>query len=358
MRRRLLVLLAVLALQACGGQPEQERSAPSWGALSGPTPIARLDGEAILLDDVGPELGLQVYQHQLDTYALLKRETERLVGERLLAREAERQKLGVDALIQRELDASGGTPSDGEVNRYLEEHPDAARWPEARARVALYLAETRRLERRAALVARLRNNAKFEFLVEPPVEPRVRLDLTDVPVRGPDNARVTLVHFASFASPLSAHSAAQLARLATEFPDRLRFAHRTFLSEPDEMALAAAELAVAAQQAGSSGTRTTVSSPRRARSPRRSWTTSPRTSRSSGRRWAPTAPRASASGATRTRERGRASSRSRPCSRTAAISAARCPMRSSGGRSSRSSAGTPSADAARDVRLAIGRRGA
>ena len=250
MRRRLLVLLAVLALQACGGQPEQERSAPSWGALSGPTPIARLDGEAILLDDVGPELGLQVYQHQLDTYALLKRETERLVGERLLAREAERQKLGVDALIQRELDASGGTPSDAEVNRYLEEHPDAARWPEARARVALYLAETRRLERRAALVARLRNNAKFEFLVEPPVEPRVRLDLTDVPIRGPENARVTLVHFASFASPLSAHSAAQLARLATEFPDRLRFAHRTFLSEPDEMALAAAELAVAAQQAG------------------------------------------------------------------------------------------------------------
>jgi protein-disulfide isomerase len=250
MRRRPLVLLAALALQACGGQPEQERRAPSWGALSGPTPIARLDGEAILLDDVGPELGLQVYQHQLDTYALLKRETERLVGERLLAREAERQKLGVDALIQRELDASGGTPSDAEVSRYLEEHPDAARWPEARARVASYLAETRRLERRAALVERLRGNAKFEFLVEPPVEPRVRLDLTDVPIRGPENARVTLVHFASFASPLSAHSAAQLARLATEFPDRLRFAHRTFLSEPDEMALAAAELAIAAQQAG------------------------------------------------------------------------------------------------------------
>lgn len=250
MRRRLVVLLGLLALAACSGEREQERSAPSWGALAGPTPIARLDGEAILLDDVGPELGLQVYQHQLDMYALLKRETERLVGERLLAREAERQKLSVDALIQRELDGSGGTPTDVEVTRYLEEHPDAARWPQARARVASYLTDTRRLERRAALVARLRDHAKFEFLVEPPVEPRVRLDLTDVPVRGPDNARVTLVHFASFGSPLSAHSAAQLTRLATEFPDRLRFAHRTFLGEPDEMALAAAELAVAAQQAG------------------------------------------------------------------------------------------------------------
>jgi protein-disulfide isomerase len=250
MSRRRIAVVALLALAACGGEREPERNAPSWGALAGETPIARLDGETILLDDVGPELGLQVYQHQLDVYALLKRETERIVGERLLAREAERQKLSVDALVQRELDASGGTPTDAEVTRYLEEHPDAARWPEARARVASYLAETRRLERRTALVARLRDQAKLEFLVEPPVEPRVRLDLTDVPVRGPENARVTLVHFASFGSPLSAHSAAQLARLATEFPERLRFAHRTFLGEPDEMALAAAELAVAAQQAG------------------------------------------------------------------------------------------------------------
>ena len=101
------------------------------------------------------------------------------------------------------------------------------------------------------LVQRLRDQAKLEFLVEPPVEPRVRLDLTDVPVRGPENARVTLVHFASFGTPLSARSAAQLARLATEFPDRLRFAYRTYLGgEPDDLALAAAELAVAAQQSG------------------------------------------------------------------------------------------------------------
>ena len=235
----------VLTLVACGERPE-ERATPSWGSLSGPTPIARLDGETIVLDDVGPELGLQVYQHHLDVYALLKRETERLVGERLLAREAEKQKLGIDALVQREV----GTPTDAEIDRYLAEHPDAARWPEARTRVASFLIENRRIEAREALVQRLRDQARLEFLVEPPVEPRVRLDLTDVPVRGPESARVTIVHFASFGTPLSARSAAQLARLATEFPDKLRFAHRTFLGEPNELALAAAELAVVAQQNG------------------------------------------------------------------------------------------------------------
>ena len=244
--RRGLALVAVLVVAACGGKPE-ERATPSWGSLSGPTPIARLNGETIVLDDVGPELGLQVYQHHLDVYALLKRETERVVGDRLLAREAERQKLSVDELVQREV----GTPSDADIDRYLAEHPDAARWPESRARVASYLSENRHIEARAVLVQRLRDQAKLEFLVEPPVEPRVRLDLTDVPVRGPENARVTLVHFASFGTPLSARSAAQLARLATEFPDRLRFAHRTYLgSEPDDLAFAAAELAVAAQQSG------------------------------------------------------------------------------------------------------------
>ena len=243
--RRGALLAVVFALAACGERPE-ERATPSWGSLSGPTPIARLDGETILLDDVGPELGLQVYQHHLDVYALLKRETERLVGDKLLAREAEKQKISVDELVQREV----GTPTDADIDRYLAEHPDAARWPEARARVASFLNENRRIERRAALVQRLRDQAKLEFLVEPPVEPRVRLDLTDVPVRGPENARVTIVHFASFGTPLSARSAAQLARLATEFPEKLRFAHRTFMSEPDELALEAAELAVVAQQNG------------------------------------------------------------------------------------------------------------
>ena len=240
--RRRLALIAVVVVAACGGKPE-ERATPSWGSLSGPTPIARLNGETIVLDDVGPELGLQVYQHHLDVYALLKRETERLVGDRLLTRVAERQKLSVDELVQREV----GTPSDADIDRYLAEHPDAARWPESRARVASYLSENRRIETRAALVQRLRDQAKLEFLVEP----HAGLDLTDVPVRGPENARVTLVHFASFGTPLSARSAAQLARLATEFPDRLRFAYRTYLGgEPDDLALAAAELAVAAQQSG------------------------------------------------------------------------------------------------------------
>ena len=86
MSRLRIAVVALLALAACGGEREPERNAPSWGALAGETPIARLDGETILLDDVGPELGLQVYQHQLDMYALLKRETERIVGERLLER--------------------------------------------------------------------------------------------------------------------------------------------------------------------------------------------------------------------------------------------------------------------------------
>lgn len=244
---RRLALAALVSLAACGGGEPERRATPSWGALSGTTPIARLDGETIVLDDVGPDLALQVYQQQLDTWALLKRETERLVEERLLTREAARQQVSVDELIARE---PGATPSEADVDRYLSEHPDTAALPEARAVARRYLAETGRLERRTALVERLKEQARIEFLVEPPVEPRVRLDVTDAPVRGPADAPVTIVHFASFGSPLSARSAAQLARLATEFPNRLRFAHRVFLGEDDALGLEAAALALAAEGAG------------------------------------------------------------------------------------------------------------
>jgi protein-disulfide isomerase len=61
---------------------------------------------------------------------------------------------------------------------------------------------------------------------------------------------VTLVHFATFSSPLSARSAGYLERLVQEFPGRLRWVHRHYLNDHDETGLLAAEVAVAAAEAG------------------------------------------------------------------------------------------------------------
>jgi predicted DsbA family dithiol-disulfide isomerase len=113
-----------------------------------------------------------------------------------------------------------------------------------------YLGETRRIQRRLDLLAELRRTAGYRFLLEPPTPPRTEVDVAGAPVRGPAQAPVTIVHFAAFGSELSARSAAAIARVAAEFPGRVRQIHRNLIREGDERGLLAARLGARAQDRG------------------------------------------------------------------------------------------------------------
>ena len=212
----------------------------------GDEPIARIGNETISMADVAPDLAFQIYRRRVDEYVLLKRAAEELAEKRLLEREAKRRSLTVSELLDREVDAKVTKASNKEVDAYIAEHPEAAEQPGARERIAHYLTEKRRIERRLAFVGRLREQAGFEFLLEPPRQPRVRIDPGDAPTRGPRDAPVTLIHFASFDSTRSARSNAYIDRLKRERPGKIREVFVALPNERNEIGLAAAELAVAA----------------------------------------------------------------------------------------------------------------
>ncbi len=200
--------------------------------------------------DVAPELAFQIYRRRVDEYVLLKRAVEELVEKRLLEREAKRRGLTVGQLLDREVNAKTTAAPPEEIDAYFQEHPEAAKQPGARERIAHYLTERRRIERRLAFVGRLREKAGFEFLLEPPRQPRVRIDPGNAPTRGPQDAPVTLIHFATFSSTRSARSNGYIDRLKRERPGKVREVFVALPNERDEIGLAAAELAVAAAQQG------------------------------------------------------------------------------------------------------------
>ena len=244
MRGRAVAVLGgfALATGACGG-PETPADSR--------TPVAVVDGEILYQDDVEGAVAFRVYRHEVDIYSLLQAEAERRVDEKLLAREAARRGVGVAAMLEQvELDAQA--VGEDEVDRYLAEHPAEAGTPpdEVRARVHHYLSETRRIERRIAFLAQLREAAGYRFLLAPPEPPRTEIDVAGAPVRGAENAPVTIVHFATFSSRHSARSAAHLARLQGEFPGQIRWIHRNLLNDRDERGLLASRLGLLAQDEG------------------------------------------------------------------------------------------------------------
>jgi hypothetical protein len=210
-----------------------------------------LEGETLYKEDVQGAVAFRIYRHEVDIYSLLQAEAERRVDEKLLAREAARRGLGVEAMLE-QVEGDAEVVSEDEVDRYLAEHPAEAGAPadEARARVRHYLSETRRIERRIVFLSQLREAAGFRFLLAPPEPPRTEIDVAGAPARGPEDAPVTIVHFATFSSRDSACSAARLARLLAEFPGRVRWIHRNLLNDGDERGLLASRLAFLGQEKG------------------------------------------------------------------------------------------------------------
>lgn len=262
-RSALLGLMALAACQrepaapvACDSQPagnaahDPLASASTGGAPVGPERIlAVLDGSPVHMDEIRPRIGFRLYRIEADRHALLRRELDALIDERLLAREAARRGVTVEALLAAEVQVAPVTEAD--VDAYLAEHPrDAARGPGIRPRIAGFLAERRAIEARLALVRGLRARSDIDIRLRPPERPRAEIDITGAPARGQPGAPVTIVHFASFASADSARIARVLQQLVDAHPGRIRWVHRHFLDVYDEVGLGAAELSLAAQDAG------------------------------------------------------------------------------------------------------------
>ena len=249
--------LAMLAMLAACQEPAPGPGPP--GPPAPPTPdqcaerqiVAVLDGAPIYANEIQSRIAFRLYQLEADRYALLDRELAEIIEQRLLEQEARRRGLSVDALLAAEVEAGLAPVTEADVDAYLAEHPaDAARGPAIRPRIAAYLAERRKIERRLAFVQELRDRAHIDIRLAPPERPRTGIDITGAPARGPENAPVTLVHFASFSSAESARSAAEIRALVAQHPNEIRWVHRHHIHIYDELGLRAAELAFAAEDAG------------------------------------------------------------------------------------------------------------
>lgn len=252
MRILLRLALPALCIALCGlpvSPRAQTRELPARSEPSGETrvPLAELRGRTLYVDEIEGALAFRIYQSRLDIHSLLVGEAERRIESMLLEEAAQKAGVDVETLLAG-VESASRPATDDEIDAYLALHPPEAGVDPARARerVAHYLTERARLDRRIAFMRSLREAAGARILLPAPEPPRTRFELANAPTRGPVDAPVTIVHFASLGSLHAARSAEQLDRLARAFPDRIRRAHVHLLIDRDESGLHAARLAFAA----------------------------------------------------------------------------------------------------------------
>lgn len=183
-------------------------------------PLATIDGEPI--DEADVALTGEEWQTKQRLFELRYRAVQRAITQALLTREAEKQELSVDELVQAQIGSKVGVPTNREVQDFYEAQKEKINRPlkDVRDQIVLTLQEAKASSHLSDYVASLRSASEVKVLVEPV---RFPVSLEDVRSEGPEDAAVTVVEFADFQCPYCRRAQATLAELREEYKDRVRW---------------------------------------------------------------------------------------------------------------------------------------
>lgn len=211
-----------------------------WGqsAFGGEPPVkpvepgvaARVDGQAVTLDELEKALAPQLAKLQDQKFQLMESKLEELIGERLLALEAKRRGITVEELLKAEVASKVAEVTDAEVTTFMTQNKARLQGDpaELRPKVREYLKEQKVQASHHAYLAGLKQRTKVERFLEEPEPTRVHVSAEGAFTQGPKDAPVTIIEFSDFQCPYCSRVIATLKEVVRLYPKQVRIAFRDF----------------------------------------------------------------------------------------------------------------------------------
>ncbi len=222
---RSAVLLSVLLVTGCAEtRPSAAQSpSPTDGAV-----LATVNGTAITEADVRARVGGELARLEEQVYDLKRGQLEALIAERLLEAEAARRGVTREALESEEVAAKVTPVTDEELNDFIAANRAriGGNAEALRPQILAFLEGRKSGERRAAFVESLRADARVEVTLPAPALFRATLDLEGAPVRGAEDAPVTIVEFSDFHCPFCRSVQPTLAELLKRYHGKVRLVYK------------------------------------------------------------------------------------------------------------------------------------
>lgn len=232
-RTTLLALLAIAAgvvvfslSRSDSGVSATTQAAPP-GVGAGTAVVATVDGETITVAELDAALGAELGQLEQQIYEMRRQRLDQLIGEKLLAREAARRQVAVDALRKAEILDKVTAVTDEEVTRFYE--ANKARLPNApniRDQIRRYLEMQGVETREAAYLDSLRASTKVAVTLEAPPIRRAHIDVAGAPIRGDAAAPVTIVEFSDFHCPFCRSVQPTLLQVLDRYKGKVRLVYK------------------------------------------------------------------------------------------------------------------------------------
>jgi protein-disulfide isomerase len=216
-------------------------------------PLAEVDGEAITADEVNKALRVPLGKLEEQIYHLKRQQVDVLVRERLLAQEAKRRGLSVQALLDREVTSKVTAVTEEEIEQFY--RANKARFSgnegEARKQIRNGLQGQKLAAKRDEFVNVLRSKAKVVIRLSPPPVVRLAVGVDGAPSKGSATAPVTIVEFSDYLCPFCQRTQPTLHAIERRYGDKVRFVFRDYpIEQLHPGATKAAEAARCATEQG------------------------------------------------------------------------------------------------------------
>lgn len=198
-----------------------------------PATIAEVDGEKISLQELNDASGEPLVTLEEQVYKLRQQKLDQMIDDRLLAREAKRRNVPLEALIDAEVTSKAAAVTPDEIHRVYDLNKNQLQKPESEVEGQLRSAihDQHVMNRRHEFARSLRANARVNVYLEPPDPFRAAVGV-DGPSRGPANAPVTIVEFEDFQCPFCKKAQETVQQLLIRYKDTVRLVHRDFPLQP------------------------------------------------------------------------------------------------------------------------------
>ena len=182
-------------------------------------------------------------------YKAKKQRLDQMIEDELYSQEAKRQGKSVED-IKKEVSAPTATISDDAIEVYFDSN---------QARFSGKTLDQAKEEIRRTLISQKAGKSKNQFLSDLKKtypteiylqEPKVELDISGQPVRGPQNAKVTIVEFSDFQCPFCKRFKATVDQLVKEYPNDVKHVYRNLPLAFHSNAMPAARGAICANRQG------------------------------------------------------------------------------------------------------------
>lgn len=212
--------------------------------------LAVVGGSTVTLSVVENMAAQALRRVRADEYAVRRQALEDVFFQTLSTREAEVRGLSVNDLLDREIGDKITAPTEEEQKDFYKQNLSrmgGKTYEEVSPLINEHLTEERVAVRRAAFLRGLKAKYGVRLFFEPP---RVAVDPSDDPSKGPAGAPVTLVIFSDFQCPFCGKAVDAVNDLEKAYGKNLRVVFRDFPLNMHKDAPRAAEAGACAQEQG------------------------------------------------------------------------------------------------------------